>query len=80
MLAANGAGEGNDVPAQAMGIIEEEDSMDFSSSVRSQIPNSIHREAFSSYQYSQQHSQRTSKAPSRNFEQYGIVPVNVQHT
>ena len=62
-----------------MGVIEEEESMDFSSSVRSQIPASIHREAFSSYQYSQRHSQRTSKPPSRNFDHYPPnVPVNVQ--
>lgn len=47
--------------SNTMGIIEEEDSMDFSSSVRSQIPSSIHREALSSYH----HSQRTSKAPSQ---------------
>ena len=38
--------------SNTMGIIEEEDSMDFSSSVRSQIPSSIHREALSSYHHS----------------------------
>ena len=44
-----------------MGIIEEEDSFDQSSSIRSQIPSSIHRDGFSSYHQ----SQRTSKPPSQ---------------
>lgn len=62
-----------------MGIIEEEDSMDFSSSVKSQIPNNgyMNKDALSSYLQ----SLRTSKNPSLQIPgaSYGNTPTTASN-
>jgi len=70
--ASEGQATGESRENNTMGIIEEEDSLDFSSSVRSQIPGSgLTRDALSSYH----HSQRTSKHPSMQVQNNGGGPA-----